>query len=115
RARASRRLAAWQRPHLPHPILMALRQPMPRIRLAQLQELLRELVREEQVAEELGARRVAVGAHEAPEQVKVARVAEQVARAPVASLVDAPCQAADRVWLARGDEDVRDYAAPTAR
>src|SRR4051794_28149548 len=94
---------------------MGLRQPLPGVRLAQLQELLRELVREEQVAEELGARRVAVGADEAPEQVEVARVAEQVARAPVASLVDAPCQPADRVWVARRDEDVRDDAAPTAR
>ena len=94
---------------------MALRQPLPRVRFAQLQELLRELVREEEVAEELGARRVAVGADEAAEQVKVARVAEQVARAPVASLVDVLCQPADRVWLARRDEDVTDDAAPTAR
>src|SRR3954452_13276070 len=94
---------------------MGLRQPLPGVRLAQLQELLRELVREEQVAEELGARRVAIGADEAPEQVEVARGAEQIARAPVASLVDALSQPADRVWLARRDEDVTDDAAPTAR
>src|SRR5947207_6799736 len=89
-------LPARERAHLPHPVVMALSQPASRVRLTQLQELLREPMREEQVTEELGARRVAVGANEAAEQVEVAAVANQVARASVASFVDPPCQPADR-------------------
>src|SRR3954453_22564291 len=94
---------------------MALRKPPARVRLAQLQELLCELVREEQVAEELGRRRIAVGADQAPDQVEVAGVPERAARASVASLVHTPCQPADRVRLAGRDEDVGHELAAAAR
>ena len=74
---------------------------------AERDQLVDELAREEQVAEQLAVDRAALGVDDPPEQREVA-VAHEAADAGVVTLVDVAREASDLQAIVGRDEDVGD-------
>ena len=99
--------AGGQPPDLPYPGIVARLQPALGVASAELDQLVEELAREEQVAEQLAVDRAALGVDDPPEQREVG-VAHEAADAGVVTLVDIAREASDLQAIGRRDEDVGD-------